>query len=273
MTIHGSRQTGMAAACRGHPGCGCCQACWAAASQSGTGQPSASVNIRRSESSAWSSVRTSVTQTGTPAARSRSTSSRRFSSWLASTRSGRSARIAARSGFLVPRTRGTSRPAGWVHQSVAPASAAGRVTATDSVSDGTSDTTRRAGCGTETGCLRSSRGHAADPVICTPGWVGYGDIMRAITVIPGQPGSIALTEMPEPPGEDGPVLVETQAIGICGTDLEIISGEYGAAPPGADRLVIGHESLGRVSEAPAGSGFSPGDLVVGIVRRRDPLPC
>ena len=97
--------------------------------------------------------------------------------------------------------------------------------------------------------------------------------MRAITVIPGQPGSIALSEMPEPPGEDGPVLVETQAIGICGTDLEIISGEYGAAPPGADRLVIGHESLGRVSEAPAGSGFSPGDLVVGIVRRRDPLPC
>ena len=97
--------------------------------------------------------------------------------------------------------------------------------------------------------------------------------MRAVTVIPGQPGSIALSELPEPPGEDGPVLVETQAIGICGTDLEIISGEYGAAPPSADRLVIGHESLGRVAEAPPGSGFSPGDLVVGIVRRRDPLPC
>ena len=105
------------------------------------------------------------------------------------------------------------------------------------------------------------------------GLVGYGDIMRAVTVIPGQADSIALTEMPEPPSEDGPVLVETQAIGICGTDLEIISGEYGAAPPGAGRLVIGHESLGRVAEAPAGSGFSPGDLVVGIVRRRDPVPC
>jgi threonine dehydrogenase-like Zn-dependent dehydrogenase len=97
--------------------------------------------------------------------------------------------------------------------------------------------------------------------------------MRAVTVIPGQQGSIALSELPEPPGEDGPILVDTVAIGICGTDLEIISGEYGAAPPGADRLVIGHESLGRVAEAPAGSGFSPGDLVVGIVRRRDPLPC
>ena len=101
----------------------------------------------------------------------------------------------------------------------------------------------------------------------------YGDIMRAVTVMPGQPGSIALTDMPEPSGEDGPVLVETLAIGICGTDLEIINGDYGSAPPGADRLVIGHESLGRVIEAPPESGFRPGDLVVGIVRRRDPVPC
>src|SRR5215469_17656613 len=97
--------------------------------------------------------------------------------------------------------------------------------------------------------------------------------MRAITVIPGKPGSVALTDMPEPPGEDGPVLVQTQAIGVCGTDLEIINGEYGAAPPGEDVLIIGHESLGEVIEAPAGSGFSPGDLVVGIVRRPDPVPC
>ena len=70
---------------------------------------------------------------------------RRFSSWLASTTPGLSALMAARLGFLVPRTRGTSRSAGWVHQSVAPASASRRVAATDSVSDGTSDTTRRTG--------------------------------------------------------------------------------------------------------------------------------
>jgi threonine dehydrogenase-like Zn-dependent dehydrogenase len=38
-------------------------------------------------------------------------------------------------------------------------------------------------------------------------------------------------------------------------------------------LVIGHESLGKVVEAPADSGFMPGDLVVGIVRRPDPVPC
>jgi glucose 1-dehydrogenase len=97
--------------------------------------------------------------------------------------------------------------------------------------------------------------------------------MRAITVIPGKQGSVALTDMPEPPDQDGPVLVQTQAIGICGTDLEIINGEYGSAPPGEDRLIIGHESLGRVAEADPGTGFRPGDLVVGIVRRRDPEPC
>ncbi len=100
-----------------------------------------------------------------------------------------------------------------------------------------------------------------------------GENMRAMTVIPGKQDSVALTEMPEPPEEDGPVLVRTLAIGICGTDLEIINGEYGSAPPGQDRLIIGHESLGRVAEAAPDTGFRTGDLVVGIVRRRDPVPC
>jgi threonine dehydrogenase-like Zn-dependent dehydrogenase len=77
----------------------------------------------------------------------------------------------------------------------------------------------------------------------------------------------------EPPIEDGPVLVDGVAIGLCGTDVEIVDGEYGQAPPGSDVLVLGHENLGRVSEAPEGSGLTAGDLVVGIVRRPDPVPC
>jgi threonine dehydrogenase-like Zn-dependent dehydrogenase len=60
---------------------------------------------------------------------------------------------------------------------------------------------------------------------------------------------------------------------VCGTDLEIVRGDYGEAPPGSERLVIGHESLGRVVEAPDGAPVAPGDLVVGIVRRPDPVPC
>ncbi len=97
--------------------------------------------------------------------------------------------------------------------------------------------------------------------------------MRAVTVIPLQSDSVDLTELPEPPDSDGPVLVKTRAIGVCGTDLEIIRGEYGWAPPGETRLAIGHESLGEVLEAPPSSGLAPGDLVVAIVRRPDPVPC
>jgi threonine dehydrogenase-like Zn-dependent dehydrogenase len=82
-----------------------------------------------------------------------------------------------------------------------------------------------------------------------------------------------LIDVPEPPEGDGAVLVQSVAMGVCGTDAEIVSGAYGWAPPGAERLIIGHESLGRVLDAPPGSGFLPDDLLVGIVRRPDPRPC
>ncbi|MDQ6784790.1 MAG: glucose 1-dehydrogenase [Actinomycetota bacterium] len=97
--------------------------------------------------------------------------------------------------------------------------------------------------------------------------------MRAVTVLPLHKGSVALTDLPEPDPADGPVLVRTRAVGVCGTDLEIINGDYGWAPPGEERLTIGHESLGEILEAPEGCGLEPGDLVVAIVRRPDPVPC
>jgi threonine dehydrogenase-like Zn-dependent dehydrogenase len=97
--------------------------------------------------------------------------------------------------------------------------------------------------------------------------------VRALTVIPGRKHSLALTEMPEPEPSPGEMIVDALAVGVCGTDKEIAEAEYGEAPPMADRLVIGHESLGRVREAPEGSGFEAGDLVVGVVRRPDPVPC
>ena len=63
------------------------------------------------------------------------------------------------------------------------------------------------------------------------------------------------------------------AVGVCGTDVEIVEGKYGWAPPGKSRLVLGHESLGRVIDPGPSSGLKKGDLVVGIVRRPDPVPC
>ncbi|MFD2765591.1 glucose 1-dehydrogenase [Micromonospora eburnea] len=97
--------------------------------------------------------------------------------------------------------------------------------------------------------------------------------MRAVTVTPGVPDSLRLVEeWPEPAAEEGAILVEALAVGICGTDHEIITGAYGEAPPGQERLVLGHESLGRVLEDPTGT-LQPGDLVAGIVRHPDPVPC
>ncbi|NUR08068.1 MAG: glucose 1-dehydrogenase [Nocardioidaceae bacterium] len=97
--------------------------------------------------------------------------------------------------------------------------------------------------------------------------------MRALTTVPLQPDTLDVVDVPDPTPRDGDLLVDAIAVGVCGTDKEIARGEYGWAPPGHDRLVLGHESLGRVREAPDGSGFATGDLVAGVVRRPDPEPC
>jgi glucose 1-dehydrogenase len=89
--------------------------------------------------------------------------------------------------------------------------------------------------------------------------------MRAMTVIPGNAGSAELTELPEPEPKEGELLVAPLYLGVCGTDREILDGAHGEAPPGRERLVLGHELLGRVKET--------GQLVAGIVRRPDPVPC
>ena len=97
--------------------------------------------------------------------------------------------------------------------------------------------------------------------------------MRAITVRPGERDSARLDEVAEPALADGAILARTLALGVCGTDRDIVEGAYGEAPPGEQRLILGHESLGEVLEAPPDGEFAPGDHVVGIVRRPDPVPC
>jgi glucose 1-dehydrogenase len=106
----------------------------------------------------------------------------------------------------------------------------------------------------------------------TPGGSHRGGPVKATTVEPGTARSVRLEEVPEPDLALGSVLVETLAVGVCGTDAEIANGAYGWAPPGQDRLILGHESLGRVID-PGPSGFDVGEHVVGVVRRPDPAPC
>jgi len=96
--------------------------------------------------------------------------------------------------------------------------------------------------------------------------------VHALTVCPGVAGSAQLIDLPEPQAADA-LLVEPLLVGVCGTDREIVDGSYGTAPPGCERLVIGHEAVARVLQAPPDATVEAGDLVVPIVRRPDPVPC
>lgn len=95
--------------------------------------------------------------------------------------------------------------------------------------------------------------------------------MAALTFQPGVADSGRLETNPRL--NEGAIEVETLLVGLCGTDMEIVDGSYGTAAPGRERLIIGHEAVGRVVEAQGDSGFEAGDLVVPIVRRPDPVPC
>lgn len=94
--------------------------------------------------------------------------------------------------------------------------------------------------------------------------------MKAIAVRPDRK-EVALVdhEAPKPPLADE-VEVRILDVGICGTDREICTFEYGRVPVGEPHLVIGHEALGevvRVGEAV--TSVAEGDLVIPMVRR----PC
>jgi len=97
--------------------------------------------------------------------------------------------------------------------------------------------------------------------------------MKAITVEPKKAGTVRYEDFPEPDLREGSILVEAIAAAVCGTDVEIAEGKYGWAPPGQTRLVLGHESLGRVIDPGPRSLLKKGDLVAGLVRRPDPVPC
>src|ERR1700677_606812 len=94
--------------------------------------------------------------------------------------------------------------------------------------------------------------------------------MKAVAVFPAE-HRFDVVDHPEPSiSADGEVKLRMIDIGICGTDKEIVTFQYGTPPPGSDHLVIGHESLGEVVQTGSGvKSLKKGDLVVTMVRR----PC
>lgn len=97
--------------------------------------------------------------------------------------------------------------------------------------------------------------------------------MKAVAVFPGsQEVRVVERDFPRLTRPDQ-VTMRMLDIGICGTDKEICSFEYGTPPPGDDHLVIGHESVAEIVDVgTAVKRLQPGDLVVPSVRRPCPHP-
>ena len=94
--------------------------------------------------------------------------------------------------------------------------------------------------------------------------------MKAVTVQPGVAKSVRFEEVPEPDESTGSILVDAVAVGICGTDARsprrLRLGAPRARTPRARPRVAGRVTRAR-------RGLQKGDVVVGIVRRPDPVPC
>jgi threonine dehydrogenase-like Zn-dependent dehydrogenase len=96
--------------------------------------------------------------------------------------------------------------------------------------------------------------------------------MRAAAVFP-EKKSLAVINDFAAPKLDSPTAVKLRIlnVGVCGTDREIASFQYGFPPPaGSEFLVMGHECVGEIIEVgPEVRDFKPGDLAIPMVRR----PC
>jgi L-iditol 2-dehydrogenase len=79
--------------------------------------------------------------------------------------------------------------------------------------------------------------------------------LRAVRV--QAPGALEITDVPEPAAGDS-VLVRVGQVGICGTDVKILAGKIPVDYP----RIMGHEMVGEVVSAPAGSPFPEGTRVL-----------
>ena len=97
--------------------------------------------------------------------------------------------------------------------------------------------------------------------------------MKAVAVFP-ESKQVKLIEQDVPQlAQPDQVMLRLLDVGICGTDKEICSFEYGTPPPGNDHLVIGHESLAEIVQVgSAVERLRVGDLVVPSVRRPVRVP-
>ena len=89
------------------------------------------------------------------------------------------------------------------------------------------------------------------------------------------PWTMPVEELDDPTPDAGQVVVDVQAVGICGSDVHGFTGSSGRRFPG---IVMGHEFAGTISElGPETEGFAVGDGVVvmplfSVAEGVDPYP-
>jgi threonine dehydrogenase-like Zn-dependent dehydrogenase len=99
------------------------------------------------------------------------------------------------------------------------------------------------------------------------------EAMKAAAIFPAQK-RLELIDHPKPKSpRPGEALLRVLDVGICGTDREIATFEYGVPPDGEEYLVLGHECLAEVVEANRCTVLAPGDLAIPTVRRPCDLAC
>ena len=69
--------------------------------------------------------------------------------------------------------------------------------------------------------------------------------MRALVI--EKPGEYSVQTIPDPTPGAGEVIIEVAAVGICGTDIHIVEGEF---PPTPYPIVPGHEFCGQIVDGP-----------------------
>ena len=79
--------------------------------------------------------------------------------------------------------------------------------------------------------------------------------MKSVRV--NAPSALEITEIPEPDGTNR-VVVRSQTVGICGTDVKVFTGKIPVDYP----RVMGHEMVGEVISAPPGIHVTVGDRVL-----------